>query len=160
MRGDTEHLQRTQAKLVGAASIDIASVRYPDGSIQVPADGARVTAGQQLAFDVVVRNLLVGHRFPGGVLDMHDTWIEVAVKDAAGKTIAQSGQHHETDPRDTEAHVLKSLIANKDGQLLHSRFQSLDRQPHGGPARSTGDPLRHDRTNNDATCAISIGYHG
>jgi hypothetical protein len=119
MRGDTEHLQRTQAKLVGAASIDIASVRYPDGSIQVPADGARVTAGQQLAFDVVVRNLLVGHRFPGGVLDMHDTWIEVSVKDAVGKTVAQSGQHHETEPRDTEAHVLKSLVADKAGQLLH-----------------------------------------
>jgi hypothetical protein len=119
MRGDKEHLQRTQAKLAGAASIDVAAVRFSDGTWQVPADGASVIAGQLLTFDVVVRNLLVGHRFPGGVLDMHDTWIEVAVTDARGKVVAQNGADHERNPRDDKTHVLKSFIADDDGKILN-----------------------------------------
>ena len=30
--------------------------------------------GSRISLDVVIRNLLVGHRFPGGVLDIQDTW--------------------------------------------------------------------------------------
>src|SRR5258705_3020696 len=87
MRGDAEHLRRLQAKLAGAASIDIAGaqVRAPDDREPrwiLPADGPDTAAiselaavaaprpGAQLALDVVVRNLLVGHRLPGGVLDI------------------------------------------------------------------------------------------
>src|SRR5215468_873775 len=74
MRGDAEHLRRLQAKLEGAASIDIAGaqVRAPGDRASrwiLPADGpdtaaisdaAALRPGAQLALDVVVRNLLVG----------------------------------------------------------------------------------------------------
>ncbi|MCX5741221.1 MAG: multiheme c-type cytochrome, partial [Proteobacteria bacterium] len=74
MRGDGEHLAKLQAKLVGVASIDIAGARVDDGKggarWQLPADGADVIPGTKLAIDVVIRNLLAGHRFPGGVLDI------------------------------------------------------------------------------------------
>ena len=119
MRGDAEHLAKTQAKLVGAASIDIAAVRNPDGAWDVPAETAQLVAGQRFDFDVVIRNLLVGHRFPGGVMDMHDTWIEFAVRDAQGRVLAQSGQAHATNRNDTEAHVLKSYIADEKGEILN-----------------------------------------
>ena len=119
MRGDTEHLAKTQAKLVGAASIDIAAVRKPDGSWAMPAEAAQLVAGQRFDFDVVIRNLLVGHRFPGGVMDMHDTWIEFAVRDAQGRVLAQSGQDHASNSNDTEAHVLKSYIADEKGVILN-----------------------------------------
>ncbi len=118
MRGDVEHLQKTQAKLIGAASIDVAAARYADGTWATPAETTVLRANQRIEFDVVMRNLLVGHRFPGGVMDMHDTWIELAVRDAQGKVLAQSGQAHAADPNDTDAHVLKSYIADDDGQLL------------------------------------------
>ena len=32
--------------------------------------------------DIVVRNERVGHRFPAGVLDAQDTWIEVRIEDS------------------------------------------------------------------------------
>lgn len=118
MRGDREHLERTRAKLVGAVSMDIAGVRYDDQTWHLPADGAALpAAGQTLALDVVLRNRLVGHRFPGGVLDMHDTWVEVEVRDAQGRLLASSGLAHERDASDEEAHVLRSLVVNDRGEL-------------------------------------------
>ena len=99
MRGDTEQLRRTQANLEGVASIDI----EPWG---------------RNAVDVVVRNLLVGHRFPGGVLDMQDTWIEVELQDAHGRRLASSGLAHEKNPDDTEAHVLRTLVVDDQGRVL------------------------------------------
>ena len=89
MRGDQEHLQKTQAKLIGAASIDVAAARYADGTWAAPAETTVLRPNQRIEFDVVIRNLLVGHRFPGGVMDMHDTWIELAVRDAQGAGRAQ-----------------------------------------------------------------------
>jgi tetratricopeptide (TPR) repeat protein len=118
MRGDAEHLAKTRAKLVGAASIDVAGVRFADGRWQLPADGAALPpAGETLALDVVLRNLLVGHRFPGGVLDMHDTWIEVELSDRGGARLAASGMAHETQVDDEEAHVLRSLVVDEHGDL-------------------------------------------
>ncbi|MBS1121685.1 MAG: Tetratricopeptide 4, partial [Deltaproteobacteria bacterium] len=121
MRGDTEHLRRTQAKLAGAASIDIAGARLesPAGATwHLPADGVPVIPGSRLAFDVVIRNLLVGHRFPGGVLDIQDTWIEVEVTDRTGKRIAASGLGHETNAADEDTHVLRTLVVDAAGNVL------------------------------------------
>jgi tetratricopeptide (TPR) repeat protein len=100
MRGDREQLARMQKKLEGVASIDIQ---------QAPVDGA---------IDVVIRNLLVGHRFPGGVLDIQDTWVEVEVFDTAGKRVASSGLAHERDEHDEEAHVLRTLVVDDTGHVL------------------------------------------
>ncbi len=121
MRGDTEQLRRLQAKLAGAASIDVAGALLdPDGARTwvLPADGAPIKGGQRVALDIVIRNLLVGHRFPGGVLDIQDAWIEVEVTDAAGKRIAQSGLSHETDPKDEDAHTLRTLVVDERGEVL------------------------------------------
>ena len=80
-------------------------------------------------FDVVIRNLLVGHRFPGGVNDVQDTWIEVEVFDARGTRLATSGLGHETDVDDDEAHVLRSYPVGEDGRVLEEhelpRFRGL-----------------------------------
>lgn len=127
MRGDTEHLRRLQAKLQGAASIDVAGARVvgaggtggPSGGHWVlPADGAEVIPGSRIALDVVIRNLLVGHRFPGGVLDIQDTWIELEVADARGKRLAASGLTHDRDADDQDTHVLRTLVVDERGEVL------------------------------------------
>ncbi len=122
MRGDAEQLRLTRAKLEGAASIDVAGARVitrgKPGAWHLPADGAPIIAGTRLELDVVIRNLLVGHRFPGGVLDIQDTWVEVELTDRHGKRIAANGLTHATDPKDTDSHVLKTLVVDKDGQVL------------------------------------------
>ncbi|MGE0396414.1 MAG: tetratricopeptide repeat protein [Kofleriaceae bacterium] len=121
MRNDTEHLRRTQAKLEGVASIDIAGARTesPSGAVwHLPADGAPIVAGTRVSLDIVLRNLLAGHRFPGGVLDIQDTWIEIEVADAKGARLAASGLAHEKDPNDQEAHVLQTLVVDEKGEVL------------------------------------------
>jgi hypothetical protein len=127
MRGDTEHLRRLQAKLAGAASIDVAGARITEPGVPgdasgarwvLPADGADVIPGTRLALDVVIRNLLVGHRFPGGVLDIQDTWIEVEVADARGKRLAASGLTHDRDAEDQDTHVLRTLVVDERGEVL------------------------------------------
>jgi tetratricopeptide (TPR) repeat protein len=125
MRGDAEHLRRLQAKLAGAASIDVAGARVGRAGAGgerwvLPADapGAELSAGSELALDVVIRNLLVGHRFPGGVLDIQDTWIELELADAHGRPLAASGLDHERDPGDQDAHVLRTLVVDERGEVL------------------------------------------
>ena len=71
---------RRPLRTTDPTSIDVAGARLEaPGSTtwHLPADAAPIAPGSKVAFDVVVRNLLVGHRFPGGVLDIQDTWIEV-----------------------------------------------------------------------------------
>lgn len=126
MRGDTDHLRRLQAKLAGAASIDIAG-GFVEGSTrdwQLPADGLKVQGGQTVDLDVVIRNLLAGHRFPGGVLDIQDTWIEVEVADASGARIGESGLRHERDRHDDDTHVLRTLVVDDKGEVLEQHQMS------------------------------------
>lgn len=129
MRADAGQLARIRALLVGSASIDVAGAIVPrdaggngprtlGGQWHLPADGAPVVPGQRLLLDVVVRNRLVGHRFPGGVADMQDTWIEVEARDARGRLLASSGLAHERDPQDHEAHVLRSYPVDDHGREL------------------------------------------
>jgi hypothetical protein len=135
MRGDADEVARLQAHLKGVASIDVAAVIEPRGAAApaeaphtasgawiLPADGAPVTPGSSIGLEVVVRNLLVGHRFPGGVMDMQDTWIEVDVTDARGARVASSGLAHETDADDPDAeggaHVLRSFPVDANGDPL------------------------------------------
>lgn len=122
MRGDTEQLRLTQAKLVGAASIDVGGARVvtagAPGPWHLPAETAPVVPGTRLELDVVIRNLLAGHRFPGGILDAQDTWVEVEVTDRRGARLASSGLSHATDPKDADTHVLRTIVVGEDGQVL------------------------------------------
>lgn len=122
MRDDGEQLRLTRAKLAGAASIDVAGARViaagAPSAWHLPADGAPVVPGTSLELDVVIRNLLVGHRFPGGILDAQDTWVEVEVADRRGRRLASSGLDHATDAGDQDTHVLRTLVVDADGRVL------------------------------------------
>ncbi|HMG21271.1 MAG TPA: tetratricopeptide repeat protein, partial [Kofleriaceae bacterium] len=140
MRGDADHLRRLQAVLAGAASIDVAGARFEQpGDIEprwiLPADAAggpgaaELRPGTRLDLDVVIRNLLVGHRFPGGVLDIQDTWIEVELADARGHRLAASGLSHDRDPADQDTHVLRSLVVDERGGVLEQHEMAAFRTP-------------------------------
>lgn len=147
MRADESYTQRVAEQLRGVASIDIAQVvSYPpEPSAEERADagranpqgrgnnppkppirtllaaGAPVLANGRLALDVVVRNLSVGHRLPGGVKDAQDVWLEVTVRDRNGQLIGESGLGHASDPDDLDTHVLRALMADERGALLFGR---------------------------------------
>jgi hypothetical protein len=129
MRGDTAQVAAAVAMLQGAASLDIATVTSSDGTRHLPADGAPVRAGQSLLLDVVVRNLGVGHRFQGGVLDAQDTFIEVEAHDAQGRRFAASGTLEQASGGDASAHKLRVVQIDDDGAPVLERETNRFRAP-------------------------------
>jgi hypothetical protein len=139
MRGDEQSLARTRAMLEGAVSIDIAAVIGEGGRRSLPADGAPVKAGEHIVIDVALRNERVGHRFPGGVMDAQDAWIEVEVRDAKDTFIAEAGLEHERTGDDPTAHRLRALQLGDDGKPRLERETEQFRAPvfnHTMPPRS------------------------
>jgi Flp pilus assembly protein TadD len=129
MRGDDAQLAAVRAMLKGAASLDVAVATEANGEKVLPADGAPVRPGQPLVLDVVVRNERVGHRFPGGVLDAQDTWIEVEVRDAKGARLAEAGEAEEATGADPSAHVLRAVQGDEHGTPLLLRETQRFRAP-------------------------------
>lgn len=115
MRGDAAQIEAVRAMLRGAASIDVAVAVAADGTRTLPADGAPVRPGQPITLDVVVRNERAGHRFPGGVVDAQDTWIEIEVRDARGKRLAEAGTGEEATGEDRSAHRLRAVQGDEHG---------------------------------------------
>lgn len=70
--------------------------------------------GLEVTLDVVIRNIGVGHRFPGGVRDAANTGVRVVVQDASGRILLQSALGD-------EEHVLRSYVADALGRLRNVR---------------------------------------
>lgn len=122
MQNDAELVARAQAFMANRVSLDVGGVRHAGGKLDVTSgQPALVEPGEDAVLDVVIRNLDVGHRFPGGVMDAQDTWIEIVVDDARGKRIAEAGTEQEATGLDPTAHVLSSYMAKPDGSRLKVR---------------------------------------
>ncbi len=99
MRGDEKQLRDAREFLVGVATIDALSEINSNGEVSI---------------DVVVRNTGVGHRFPGGVRDVANTWIELEVLTAEKKVVLHSSGKD-------SVHRLRALVADEEGNLLQKR---------------------------------------
>jgi hypothetical protein len=86
---DAKHAQQARDELEGAVIVDIGAVRAGQRRYVLP-DESRLRGGERLVFDVLLENEAAGHRFPGGVRDMHDVWVEVEVRDSTGKLLGVS----------------------------------------------------------------------
>jgi len=111
---DERQLAQVRAQLERAVRLDVAAVRA-GRRWTLPADGAPVRAGP-MEIDVVIRNLGVGHRFPGGTRDAQDTWVEVEVRDADGVLLAEAGTRHVDAPDDT-AHRLVAAVVDDEARV-------------------------------------------
>lgn len=119
MQSDPELVRRAQDFLQRRVSLDVGGVRHEGGRRElVSAKPVVLALGEEAVVDIVLRNLDVGHRFPGGVMDAQDTWIEIVVEDAKGARIASAGTEHETTGADPSAHTLSAYMANGEGTRL------------------------------------------
>jgi tetratricopeptide (TPR) repeat protein len=132
LRGDRETIERIEAFLRDSKlRVDIAAVRRGSGRIVYqPATGAPVVQpGERLELDVAVRNLGVGHTFPGGTNDSNEGWLEITVEDGAGNRLAHSGAIGADGHVDPGAHFYKALLVDADGQTIHRRNAQDIRAP-------------------------------
>jgi len=116
MLGDEGQLRSIESLLRGVARVDVAVARSEDGSLGVPAEHLDPAAGARVDFDVVVRNLAVGHMFPAGTIDLQDTWLQVEVEDADGSPVASAGAEHEQTGADPSAHRVRVELIDEHGQ--------------------------------------------
>ena len=77
----------------------------------------QLAAGQRVALSVVIQNKGTAHSLVPEQRDMYEMYVDVTVKNAAGKVLAESGgiqKDHELDP---EAHSFTNRLINKEGGI-------------------------------------------
>lgn len=114
---DPDGARAIRESLQGAVTIDVGAVRAGQRRYVLPEE-ARLRGGERVVFDVLLQNERVGHRFPGGVRDLQDVWVEVEVRDASGRLLGASKpatDNHE----DVFVLVATMLDANARPDLLH-----------------------------------------
>jgi hypothetical protein len=98
-RGDEAQLEWVRARMATAATLDV---------MPLPV----ASEGGSLALDVVIRNVGVGHRFPGGIRDARDHYVTIEVRDATGRLVLREGA--EEDPRTL---ALRTEVVDEDGVI-------------------------------------------
>jgi tetratricopeptide (TPR) repeat protein len=76
-----------------------------------------LAAGETLIADVVIQNKGIGHSFVPEQRDFYEAWVDFAVKDGAGKTLAESGFIQPDGNLDPSAHSFTSRLVNVKGEL-------------------------------------------
>jgi len=77
--------------------------------------------GERATFDVVVRNVGVGHTFPGGTNDSNEGWVEFTVLDEKDNVLFQSGGVGDDGYVDPAAHYFRALVVDRNGQAIRKR---------------------------------------
>lgn len=110
---DARQTQVLEDQLKSGIELDVPVV-WQNGKQVLSSELREPKPGDALALDVTLRNLAVGHTFPGGVKDMQDTWVELSVRDANGREIAKAGTGHASGD-DPTAFVMRALVVDASG---------------------------------------------
>lgn len=125
IRGDTATIRRTEEFLRSARlRVDVFALRRSGSDDPImPLDVRRpsLRPGETVTVDVVVRNLGVGHTFPGGTNDSNEGWLEFTVLDDAGNELSRSGAILDDGSLDPLAHMYKAFIIDSDGNPIQKR---------------------------------------
>ncbi len=127
---DAAQREWLEARMRSAASVDVAGFTRADGSFVPLARGDELPVGERVVLDLVIRNVGVGHRFPGGARDIRDHFVTMEVRDANGRVLGRAGERYSRgDPSDLSAYTLRTAVLAADGQpdlehLVH-RFRAL-----------------------------------
>ena len=87
----TGALPAARATLQRAATLSATSARV-DGAWVDLGDGFAPAAGAEVVLELAVRNVGAGHRFPGGLGDVEQTWVEVTLGTDAGVFVVDGPQ--------------------------------------------------------------------
>lgn len=80
-----------------------------------------VRPGGTVTVDVVVRNVGVGHTFPGGTNDSNQGWLEFTVLDGQGSVIWRSGALDGDGRLDPLAHRYGAVLLDGEGRPIQRR---------------------------------------
>jgi len=125
LRDDTETVARIERFLQDEKlRVDIFALTREGATLpemDLRETGPALRPGERISLDVVVRNLGVGHTFPGGTNDSNQGWLEVTVEAPDGTTLAVSGALDEDGRLDPSAHVFSALLLDREGRAIDRR---------------------------------------
>lgn len=75
-----------------------------------------VYLGEQITLNILVSNIGVGHDFPGGTVDLNESWLHIEALDAQGQQVFVSGDINENGFVDPKAHFYKATPINRQGK--------------------------------------------
>lgn len=126
LRGDTESIKRIEANLRDEKlRLEIFALRRQDGELIMNAGENKiyVQPGETIQVDVVVRNLNVGHMFPGGTNDSNEGWIDFKVS-MGDEVVFHNGALNDNRHVDPAAHFYKAVLVDRHGERIDRRNAS------------------------------------
>ena len=109
---DPTYANQARSTLQGAIIVDFGPVVAGSRRYLLPRE-AILQGAQTLRFDVVLENAEVGHRFPGGVRDLQDSWVEVTLRDASGRVLGVSERRRDDG---NDVFVLRATVLDAAGR--------------------------------------------
>jgi tetratricopeptide (TPR) repeat protein len=124
LNGDADMIEKTTKFLQTSCRVDVTAILLSGERRFAPAWAAKpaVKPGEVVEAQVVVRNVGVGHRFPGGTVDSNEVWVEfeAAVGDSAA-FYASGRIDPATGAVDPSAEHYRSFWLRRDGSRFVSR---------------------------------------
>jgi Cytochrome c554 and c-prime len=118
--GWEEQVQLTQQWLAGTLQVPEIRDKWADGPVVALAIDVPESAvpGQPLSIRVVLTANKVGHDFPTGPLDIIQSWVELHVRDDAGREIFASGRRDERHFIEPGSFLFKAEPVDQHGNLI------------------------------------------
>ena len=123
IRGDQDTIDRIETFLRdGKLRVDVFAVHREDGTIVLAPEQKMpvLKPGEIVQVDVVVRNMGVGHTFPGGTNDSNEGWIDFTAK-VGEELVYQSGAVRADKHVDPGAHFFQAVIVDRHGGRIVKR---------------------------------------
>ncbi len=138
-----EQAEKTVAFLKnGVFNVDIFALEKEDSDATLVAPLGlmpfTIAAGEALTADVVIQNKGAAHSHVPEQRDFYESWVDFTVKDAAGKTLSESGFLQADGELDPSAHSFTNRIINNKGefndrhQIWHNRVLAYNNTIQSG----------------------------
>ncbi len=124
IRGDYETVAEIEDFMKrGRLYVEFASLITSQGQYIGPLSSTHLALnrGKQYEAHIVVRNMNVGHAFPGGTIDSNESWVEVSLIGENGETVAINGVTDEAGHLETNVLAFKALFIDKNGNPVLKR---------------------------------------
>ena len=110
----------------GVVDVDIFGVK-PGGGIEdelmapIRPRIPELEPGEDYLLEVVVRTLALGHHLTQGTADSNQLWLDIAVRDGAGRLLGRSGGLGEGNRVDPWSHFLNVYMLDREGARIDRR---------------------------------------
>jgi Tfp pilus assembly protein PilF len=133
IRGDFDTIHRIEKFLQDEKlRVDVFALQFRDGTMSRALVSTKpyLVPGEEVVFEVVVRNKGVGHTFPGGTNDSNESWIDFEVRDEQDRLVFRSGALEKDGSVSKTSHFYRVVMVRHDGTEADKR----DAQTFHAPA--------------------------